>query len=207
MRTYAPKTCRVCALTFQPTGPKQWRCAECAATDAHPGPVPLCECGCGKPVTWSRKRGGWNQFVHGHAVRVVETPPATGHTPWNKGRQTRYEHTCGQCHRKFENSFVEASFCSQACRGQYYSGKRNPQWEGGFRTRYLFDAHNRRVHRVVMAGLLGRKLKKSEVVHHIDKDGTNNEPSNLHLFHCAACHSHFHKSGDDLKYFYSEVHC
>lgn len=34
-------------------------------------------------------------------------------------------------------------------------------------------------HRYVMEGLLGRPLKSSEIVHHIDGDKFNNEPSNL----------------------------
>lgn len=55
-------------------------------------------------------------------------------------------------------------------------------------------------HRLVMARLLGRRLLKSETVHHIDNDRQNNEPGNLQLrqgkhgkgavFRCASCGSH-----------------
>ena len=38
-----------------------------------------------------------------------------------------------------------------------------------------------REHRIVMENILGRKLKKWEVIHHIDEDKTNNDPNNLHL--------------------------
>jgi transposase-like protein len=62
------------------------------------------------------------------------------------------------------------------------------------RTGYMME------HRLVMARLLGRRLLKSETVHHIDSDRQNNEPGNLQLrqgkhgkgavFRCASCGSH-----------------
>ena len=55
-------------------------------------------------------------------------------------------------------------------------------------------------HRLVMARLLGRRLLKSETVHHIDNNRQHNEPGNLQLrqgrhgkgavFRCASCGSH-----------------
>ena len=43
-------------------------------------------------------------------------------------------------------------------------------------------------HRVVMEQILGRPLKENEIVHHIDGNKRNNEPSNLtvmtQLEHC-----------------------
>lgn len=38
-----------------------------------------------------------------------------------------------------------------------------------------------RIHRAVMEKKLGRKLESWEIVHHIDEDKTNNDPSNLEL--------------------------
>lgn len=62
------------------------------------------------------------------------------------------------------------------------------------RTEYMLE------HRLVMARLLGRRLLKSETVHHIDNDRQNNRPENLQLrqgkhgsgavFRCASCGSH-----------------
>lgn len=37
-------------------------------------------------------------------------------------------------------------------------------------------------HRLVMEQILGRKLRKGEIVHHVDGDRANNAPSNLDLF-------------------------
>ena len=39
--------------------------------------------------------------------------------------------------------------------------------------------HGRHEHRLVAESLLGRKLKRGEVVHHIDGDKRNNHPENL----------------------------
>ena len=37
-------------------------------------------------------------------------------------------------------------------------------------------------HRLIVAQHLGRPLKRTEVVHHIDHDPSNNDPANLMLF-------------------------
>jgi site-specific recombinase XerD len=47
--------------------------------------------------------------------------------------------------------------------------------------------------RKVMEDKLGRKLKPTEIVHHIDNDPYNNHPDNLHLFHNKADHLRYHK--------------
>ena len=42
---------------------------------------------------------------------------------------------------------------------------------------------------------LGRKLKAGEVVHHIDENKKNNDPSNLMVFSSTAEHTSYHQSG------------
>lgn len=54
-------------------------------------------------------------------------------------------------------------------------------------------------HRLVMEKHLGRKLKSSEVVHHIDGDGMNNKLSNLMLFPTKSAHSKYHMTIGDYK--------
>jgi hypothetical protein len=44
---------------------------------------------------------------------------------------------------------------------------------------YLFYRGGKAVHRVIAEKILGRRLKKKEVVHHIDGNTLNNENSNL----------------------------
>jgi len=50
---------------------------------------------------------------------------------------------------------------------------------GGYR--YVTNSEERKVqeHRLVIEKILGRKLKSSEIVHHIDGDRLNNDPKNL----------------------------
>lgn len=50
-------------------------------------------------------------------------------------------------------------------------------------------------HRLVAEKKLGRKLKKSEAVHHIDGNRGNNEEDNIMVFVTVADHARFHKNG------------
>lgn len=52
--------------------------------------------------------------------------------------------------------------------------------------------YGRHEHRVVAERILGRKLKKGEVVHHIDGDKRNNNADNLMVFKNQAEHLEWH---------------
>ena len=47
-------------------------------------------------------------------------------------------------------------------------------------------------HRAVAARMLGRALRKGEVVHHVDGDKRNNAPENLRVFSSQAEHAAWH---------------
>lgn len=47
-------------------------------------------------------------------------------------------------------------------------------------------------HRIIASKILNRPLKDGEVVHHIDKDKSNNDESNLMIFKTAKYHSMYH---------------
>lgn len=49
------------------------------------------------------------------------------------------------------------------------------------------------VHRWVAEKKIGRKLRPGEVVHHKDRNKTNNHPNNLHVFPNQAAHDKIHK--------------
>lgn len=99
---------------------------------------------------------------------------------------------CDWCGKSFDrpNCHVRAhNFCSVSCKGAWESENRraenHPNWSGGTYKQdgYIFvhlsDGSVMAEHRYVMECVLGRKLYSDEVVHHIDRDKTNNHPSNL----------------------------
>lgn len=52
--------------------------------------------------------------------------------------------------------------------------------------------HGRHTHRVIAEQKIGRPLKPGEVVHHIDGNKRNNDPSNLMIFATQADHARYH---------------
>jgi hypothetical protein len=83
-------------------------------------------------------------------------------------------------------------------------GAGNPQWKGGRRKRGPYvsvlarghanaDAEGYVAeHRLVFAHHLGRPLKRTEVIHHINHNPTDNRLANLQLFASHQAHSRFH---------------
>lgn len=79
-------------------------------------------------------------------------------------------------------------------------GELHPGWSGGMRIvkgyRYIYCPNHPNTtkqkyvaeHRLVMESVLGRYLEKHEVVHHIDGNPLNNNPSNLVVFGSNADH-------------------
>jgi hypothetical protein len=58
-------------------------------------------------------------------------------------------------------------------------------------------SYRQREHRVVMARKLGRPLRSTEIVHHIDGDPANNRVSNLRI-ETRASHNRLHARGGKL---------
>lgn len=84
--------------------------------------------------------------------------------------------------------------------GPRWSGDNNPRWSEIIRHHssrgYVFvkdDRGIRRVeHRVVAERLLGRRLKQTEVIHHINEKKNDNRPENLYLFPSDYFHKQHH---------------
>ena len=57
---------------------------------------------------------------------------------------------------------------------------------------FLDDKRRSYFYRELMENLLGRKLKKEEVVHHIDNNPLNNTPTNLMVFPSSKEHTQYH---------------
>lgn len=97
------------------------------------------------------------------------------------------------------------SALSKAQKGML-SGERNPMWCGGMATtsrgykQKLLPEHPFSdsygyvmEHRLVFEKVLGRFLKTTEVVHHIDENKSNNGRDNLVLFRYRSAHSRLHR--------------
>ena len=117
---------------------------------------------------------------------VKKHPPSTtfkkGFTPWTKGK------------RGYTN------------KGSFKKGKLHPLWKGGkFKSnKYIFILQPNhpfanqqgyiREHRLIMEKHLGRYLKQSEEIHHIDGNTINNKLNNLMLFPNKSAHTIFHNN-------------
>ena len=126
-----------------------------------------------------------------------------------KGATKNFKGICKQCGVEFETykspSRNTPKFCSLKCIGKYQSGENNPAYNGGkykcngYNILFMPNHPNRSSknmileHRFVMECKIGRYLTSEEVVHHIDFDKLNNEPSNLMLFENQSEHLKFHR--------------
>lgn len=71
--------------------------------------------------------------------------------------------------------------------GHGYMLIHNPAYPRADKRNYVYE------HILVMEASLGRAILITEIVHHIDGDGTNNKIGNLMLFETKAMHNSFHK--------------
>lgn len=134
---------------------------------------------------------------------------------------------CGKVFDKVDSAVREHNFCSvdhlrkwNSERMSDYNKSKNPmnkKWTKKMRLKKREQvlertgkgekAYNkflgRHEHRVVAERMLGRKLKKNEVVHHIDLNKQNNDEKNLVVLPSNSEHSHLHqilKKGDRKEY-------
>ena len=107
--------------------------------------------------------------------------------------------TCEQCGKhltlKSTRDVERKRFCSRKCGGTFVGsmqkhsrdkpfisvrgGTENRRWQKGYARYVWFEGKWRQEHRVVAEKALGRSLLKKEIVHHINCDSLDNEPTNL----------------------------
>jgi len=106
---------------------------------------------------------------------------------------------------------VSRSSLSGLCKSCAHSGDHNNNWKGGITTHasgYLYlhspkhpyaGTHNRVfIHRLIVEEYIGRYLKPTEPVHHLNKIKNDNRPENLMAFISNGAHRRF-ESGQECR--------
>lgn len=117
---------------------------------------------------------------------------------------------CIICQKPYAPSYKNQRYCGHKCKwvviGKRVTSfsmtdasisKRADALRGRGKGKTYTKLRGRHAHRVIAEKILGRPLKKGEVVHHIDHDKKNNAPENLQVLASQAEHArvHFTKHG------------
>jgi hypothetical protein len=109
-------------------------------------------------------------------------------------RQIYYEKICANCGEVFAASHKHLTYCSKSCARQCQpQGEKSSKWRGGrYIDRFGYVCVLRRdhpdalkpnfyikEHRLVAEQMLGRRLTKNEVIHHLNGIKSDNRPENL----------------------------
>lgn len=92
---------------------------------------------------------------------------------------------CLNCGKEFETRRNRVRYCSRSCYGEFRKGKTLAEYpslgaESPYQYVMVAGRHTLK-HRAVMEANLGRRLRSDEIVHHVNEDRRDNDPTNLEL--------------------------
>jgi hypothetical protein len=116
---------------------------------------------------------------------------------------TRLKIRCFKCKKEFYTNKTNNTrkYCSNKCyyeaRSEIYIQEKNPNWKNGTLTKFGYKLIYKkgkqvREHRNIIENYLGRKLKKEEVIHHINGIKYDNRIENLKLIKNQSKHRRLH---------------
>jgi hypothetical protein len=122
------------------------------------------------------------------------------------------ESNCQECGKPFISKWRQTKdgwtkYCSKECialaKRKRFSGENNPAWRGGVVLRKdgyveisIGNGEYRLEHDLIMEEIIGRRLLENEIVHHINKNRSDNKPENLQLSTFSG-HGKIHAIGKD----------
>ncbi len=119
--------------------------------------------------------------------------------PLGKAKRKQVTLTCVICNATFSvrlSRVDSAKYCDYECH-QVGEGRKGGKIGGAVmharsQGKAYLKTQGRHTHRVLMEQILGRPLVRGEIVHHIDGNKLNNDPSNLQLLASQADHARLH---------------
>ena len=113
--------------------------------------------------------------------------------PESQYKRAKHHYCSRQCHMKAMNRELNPTRMTDEVKEKI----RNKHLNSGKGVTYE-KIHGRHTHRIVAEKMIGRPLRTGEIVHHIDGNKRNNEPSNLMVMtQSEHCRLHFSKKGGD----------
>ena len=125
-------------------------------------------------------------------IIICEECGAEKNMPLSQFRRSKNHFCSRQCHMKFMNRELNPIRMTPEVKEKIRMSRL-----GAGESKSYEKTYGRHTHRIVAEQILGRPLKRDEIVHHIDGNKRNNDPSNLMVMtQSEHCRLHFKKGGD-----------